>query len=165
MAENSSEASTSVHRRCMAHPQDRNSSAAVSKWIRLNVGGTYFLTTRQTLCRDPRSFLFRLSQADPELDSDKVVARPARPGGVCHQSGALVYFPFQCVHLSSASINDRCCLVVFARFYPVSSPCLFILVFFSLFCGWLMLAELAAGFRQSPHDGRSVLNLLPFVCY
>ncbi|KAA0704468.1 BTB/POZ domain-containing protein KCTD5 [Triplophysa tibetana] len=42
-----------------------------SKWVRLNVGGTHFLTTRQTLCRDPRSFLFRLCQADPDLDSDK----------------------------------------------------------------------------------------------
>ncbi|XP_056890139.1 BTB/POZ domain-containing protein KCTD5 isoform X1 [Takifugu flavidus] len=66
-----SEASGSVHRRCAAHSQERNSSAGVSKWIRLNVGGTYFLTTRQTLCRDPKSFLYRLSQADPELDSDK----------------------------------------------------------------------------------------------
>uniref|UniRef100_A0A8D1KLR0 BTB domain-containing protein n=1 Tax=Sus scrofa TaxID=9823 RepID=A0A8D1KLR0_PIG len=43
----------------------------VSKWVRLNVGGTYFLTTRQTLCRDPKSFLYRLCQADPDLDSDK----------------------------------------------------------------------------------------------
>ncbi|XP_042363525.1 BTB/POZ domain-containing protein KCTD5-like [Plectropomus leopardus] len=74
MAENSSETSSSVHRRCLAHsPAERNTSAGVgaSKWIRLNVGGTYFLTTRQTLCRDPKSFLYRLSQADPELDSDK----------------------------------------------------------------------------------------------
>uniref|UniRef100_A0A3Q4AFL9 BTB domain-containing protein n=1 Tax=Mola mola TaxID=94237 RepID=A0A3Q4AFL9_MOLML len=74
MAENSSETSSSVHRRCLAHfPAERNNSAGVgsSKWIRLNVGGTYFLTTRQTLCRDPKSFLYRLSQADPELDSDK----------------------------------------------------------------------------------------------
>ncbi|XP_045925395.1 BTB/POZ domain-containing protein KCTD5 [Micropterus dolomieu] len=74
MAENSSEPSSSVHRRCLAHsPAERNSSSGVgsSKWIRLNVGGTYFLTTRQTLCRDPKSFLYRLSQADPELDSDK----------------------------------------------------------------------------------------------
>lgn len=46
----------------------------VSKWVRLNVGGTYFLTTRQTLCRDPKSFLYRLCQADPDLDSDKVRA-------------------------------------------------------------------------------------------
>uniref|UniRef100_A0A3P9KMG1 Potassium channel tetramerization domain containing 5a n=1 Tax=Oryzias latipes TaxID=8090 RepID=A0A3P9KMG1_ORYLA len=74
MAENSSETSSSVYRRCMAQSLgERNSSAGVgaSKWIRLNVGGTYFLTTRQTLCRDPKSFLYRLSQADPELDSDK----------------------------------------------------------------------------------------------
>lgn len=49
----------------------------VSKWVRLNVGGTYFLTTRQTLCRDPKSFLYRLCQADPDLDSDKVRAARA----------------------------------------------------------------------------------------
>uniref|UniRef100_A0A668RR30 BTB domain-containing protein n=2 Tax=Oreochromis aureus TaxID=47969 RepID=A0A668RR30_OREAU len=74
MAENSSETSGSVHRRCLGHSSaERIVSAGVgaSKWIRLNVGGTYFLTTRQTLCRDPKSFLYRLSQADPELDSDK----------------------------------------------------------------------------------------------
>lgn len=53
----------------------------VSKWVRLNVGGTYFLTTRQTLCRDPKSFLYRLCQADPDLDSDKVrAARLPVPG-------------------------------------------------------------------------------------
>ncbi|XP_008071543.1 BTB/POZ domain-containing protein KCTD2 [Carlito syrichta] len=39
---------------------------------RLNVGGTYFVTTRQTLGREPKSFLCRLCcQEDPELDSDK----------------------------------------------------------------------------------------------
>uniref|UniRef100_A0A3Q3FP05 Potassium channel tetramerization domain containing 5 n=1 Tax=Labrus bergylta TaxID=56723 RepID=A0A3Q3FP05_9LABR len=75
MAENSPDTNSSVSRRCMAHTSaERNISSSVgsaSKWIRLNVGGTYFLTTRQTLCRDPKSFLYRLSQADPELDSDK----------------------------------------------------------------------------------------------
>lgn len=45
-----------------------------SRWVRLNVGGTYFVTTKQTLCRDPKSFLFRLCQEDPDLDSDKVRA-------------------------------------------------------------------------------------------
>lgn len=45
-----------------------------SRWVRLNVGGTYFITTKQTLCRDPKSFLFRLCQEDPDLDSDKVGA-------------------------------------------------------------------------------------------
>lgn len=81
MADNSSDTSSAVPRRCLAHsPADRNLSAGVgaSKWIRLNVGGTYFLTTRQTLCRDPKSFLYRLSQADPELDSDKVNAKLVR---------------------------------------------------------------------------------------
>lgn len=43
-----------------------------SRWVRLNVGGTYFITTKQTLCRDPKSFLYRLCQDDPDLDSDKV---------------------------------------------------------------------------------------------
>uniref|UniRef100_A0A8C5E4E6 BTB/POZ domain-containing protein KCTD5-like n=2 Tax=Gouania willdenowi TaxID=441366 RepID=A0A8C5E4E6_GOUWI len=72
MAENSTETSGSIHRRCLTHsPTERNSLPGASKWIRLNVGGTYFLTTRQTLCRDPKSFLYRLSLADPELDSDK----------------------------------------------------------------------------------------------
>ncbi|XP_053308704.1 BTB/POZ domain-containing protein KCTD2 isoform X1 [Spea bombifrons] len=41
------------------------------KWVRLNVGGTYFLSTKQTLCREPKSFLYRLCQEDPDLDSDK----------------------------------------------------------------------------------------------
>lgn len=44
------------------------------KWVRLNVGGTVFLTTRQTLCREQKSFLSRLCQGE-ELQSDRV-----RPG-------------------------------------------------------------------------------------
>lgn len=76
MAENSSDTCGSVYRRCLTHStgeKTQSTSNGVSKWVRLNVGGTYFLTTRQTLCRDPKSFLYRLSQADPELDSDKVM--------------------------------------------------------------------------------------------
>lgn len=42
-----------------------------SEWIRLNVGGHHFLTTRTTLCRDPKSFFFRLCQEDNNLASDK----------------------------------------------------------------------------------------------
>ncbi|XP_050032499.2 BTB/POZ domain-containing protein KCTD5 isoform X1 [Dermacentor andersoni] len=52
----------------------KSSAAKQSKntqWVKLNVGGTCFLTTRTTLCRDPKSFLYRLCQEDPELDSDK----------------------------------------------------------------------------------------------
>ncbi|XP_078521066.1 BTB/POZ domain-containing protein KCTD5 isoform X1 [Lissotriton helveticus] len=76
MAEKSCEMNgpvASVCRRCAGPPPgDRGPlPGSVSKWVRLNVGGTYFLTTRQTLCRDPKSFLYRLCQADPDLDSDK----------------------------------------------------------------------------------------------
>lgn len=41
-------------------------------WIRLNVGGQLFLTTKQTLCRETKSFFHRLCDNDPELPSDKV---------------------------------------------------------------------------------------------
>ncbi|BFZ17804.1 hypothetical protein BsWGS_20843 [Bradybaena similaris] len=42
-----------------------------SEWVKLNVGGTIFLTTRTTLGRDPQSFLFRLVQEAPDLNTDK----------------------------------------------------------------------------------------------
>ena len=43
-----------------------------SEWVRLNVGGTLFVTTKTTLCKDPNSFLFRLCQEETELISEKV---------------------------------------------------------------------------------------------
>ncbi|ENN76468.1 hypothetical protein D910_07115 [Dendroctonus ponderosae] len=41
------------------------------QWVKLNVGGTHFLTTKTTLSRDPKSFLYRLVQEDSDLDTDK----------------------------------------------------------------------------------------------
>ncbi|XP_077407187.1 BTB/POZ domain-containing protein KCTD2 [Vanacampus margaritifer] len=52
-------------------PKGSSTSEPDPRWVRLNVGGTYFVSTRQTLCREPKSFLFRLCQDHPDLDSDK----------------------------------------------------------------------------------------------
>ncbi len=60
----------------MAEKMDQMSSnhwmPRKEEWVTLNVGGTMFMTTRTTLCGDPKSFLFRLCQEDPDLNSDKV---------------------------------------------------------------------------------------------
>ena len=42
------------------------------EWIKLNVGGTYFMTTRTTLCQDEKSFLYRICQSNMELTTAKV---------------------------------------------------------------------------------------------
>lgn len=59
------------------------------KWVRLNVGGTVFLTTRQTLCREQKSFLSRLCQGE-ELQSDRV-----RPAGWAAWGGGGVFSSLQ----------------------------------------------------------------------
>ena len=43
-----------------------------SEWVRLNVGGRTFLTSRATLTKDPQSFLARIANEETDLGSDKV---------------------------------------------------------------------------------------------
>ncbi|XP_065897942.1 BTB/POZ domain-containing protein KCTD5-like [Dysidea avara] len=40
-------------------------------WVKLNIGGKVFMTTKTTLCRHPNSFLARMLHNDPELPSLK----------------------------------------------------------------------------------------------
>jgi len=49
-----------------------NSSSSLRKeWVRLNVGGTLFMSTKTTLCKDPKSFLCRICQDETDLGSEK----------------------------------------------------------------------------------------------
>lgn len=52
--------------------EDNSSKGSSNQWVKLNVGGTCFLTTKTTLSRDPNSFLYRLCQEDSDLISDRV---------------------------------------------------------------------------------------------
>lgn len=49
-----------------------NAARSRDEWVRLNVGGTIFLTTKTTLCKEKGGFLARLCQDDPDLPSLKV---------------------------------------------------------------------------------------------
>uniref|UniRef100_A0A1B6DN96 BTB domain-containing protein n=1 Tax=Clastoptera arizonana TaxID=38151 RepID=A0A1B6DN96_9HEMI len=50
---------------------DQSTKYGNKQWVKLNVGGTCFLTTKTTLSRDPKSFLYRLCQEDSDLISDR----------------------------------------------------------------------------------------------
>lgn len=48
------------------------SRKCTDEWVKLNIGGTVFLTTKTTLCKEKDSFLARLCQNDPDLPSLQV---------------------------------------------------------------------------------------------
>ena len=53
--------------------QSANAIINKTEWVKLNIGGQYFLTTKTTLCKDDKSFFYRLCQDDPQsLATDKV---------------------------------------------------------------------------------------------
>ena len=49
------------------------SRKSADEWVKLNIGGTVFLTTKTTLCKEKDSFLARLCQKDPDLPSLQVI--------------------------------------------------------------------------------------------
>lgn len=38
-----------------------------TEWVRLNIGGQYFVTTKTTLCKNAHSFFYKLLQDDPSV--------------------------------------------------------------------------------------------------
>lgn len=53
-------------------PGSITKNGSANQWVRLNVGGQIFMTTKTTLSRDTNSFLARLIRDDSELISDQV---------------------------------------------------------------------------------------------
>merc|ERR1712180_224684 len=51
--------------------QGETTNTLRKEWVRLNVGGKVFTTSRATLTKDPQSFLARIALEDTELGSDK----------------------------------------------------------------------------------------------
>ena len=58
-----------------ASANNGNAGELRKEWVRLNVGGRVFTTSRATLTKDPQSFLARIALEDTELGSDKVIIK------------------------------------------------------------------------------------------
>ena len=48
------------------------SKANQASWVKLNVGGQIFLTTKTTLTKEPNNFLSRLCNEEADLPTDRV---------------------------------------------------------------------------------------------
>jgi len=46
---------------------NRSNSLAKAEWVRLNIGGKEFVTTKTTLCKNAQSFFYKLCQDDPSI--------------------------------------------------------------------------------------------------
>ena len=79
------------------------------EWVRLNVGGTVFTTTRTTLSKDRESFLHRLVQPNPSLsssmDEDSTCSTSSSANGV--GSGDKTTPLLSCRDSSGAYLIDR----------------------------------------------------------
>lgn len=52
-----------------------SNTASKTEWVRLNIGGQHFLTTKTTLCKNHNTFFYKLLQDDTSiaLTTDKVL--------------------------------------------------------------------------------------------
>jgi hypothetical protein len=60
--------------KCMPRQNSSNGfNACKTEWVRLNIGGQCFVTTKTTLCKNHHSFFYKLCQDDPSvgLTTDK----------------------------------------------------------------------------------------------
>lgn len=64
------------------NPEPSQTSPLRAEWVRLNVGGTVFMTTKTTLAKDPKSFLCRICQDEDTGDGG------SRLGSEKDESGA-----------------------------------------------------------------------------
>ena len=57
----------------MENPLKMAGNGCSRSWVKLNVGGKTFLTTKTSLTKEPESFLARIAREEPDLPSDKVL--------------------------------------------------------------------------------------------